>query len=146
VFYVRGHTNNACDRLFNQMKTRSHNDQVHSYLVALKILNSQPNVSIIDATQDMFEDYGKMLDSFYSNFEPGTIRMNHIFKVDMIDDTALEMQCLTHDGSNVVRQSMIRRGATLGQERRDLLKTYPLEALKPPGLRAIKQVELHKKW
>jgi hypothetical protein len=54
VFYVRGHTNNACDRLFNQMKIHFHKDQVHSYGMALKILNSQPNVSMIDPTQDMF--------------------------------------------------------------------------------------------
>jgi hypothetical protein len=86
------------------MKIRFHKDQVHSYRMALKILNSQPIVSMIDATQDMFKDYGKMLDSFYSNFEPGTIRINHIFKIDTIDDTALEMQCLTHDGSSVVQQ------------------------------------------
>jgi hypothetical protein len=138
VFYVRGHTTNACDRLFNQMKIHFHNDQVHSYRMALKILNSQPNVSMIDATQDMFKDYGKMLDSFYSNFEPGIIRINHIFNVDMIDDTALDMQCSTHDGSFLVRQSMIKRGATLGKERLDLLKSYPLETLKPPGLCAIK--------
>jgi hypothetical protein len=94
----------------------------------------------------MFKDYGKMLDSFYSNFEPGTIRINHNFKVGMIDDTALEMQCSTHNGSSVVRQSMTKRGATLGQEQLDLLKSYPLETLKPPGLCAIKQVELYKKW
>jgi hypothetical protein len=103
LFYVRGHTRNACDRLFNQMKIRFHKDQVHSYRMALKILNSQPNVSMIDVNQDMFKYYGKMLDSFYSNFEPGTIRINHIFKVDMIDDTDLEMQCSTHDRYSVVR-------------------------------------------
>jgi hypothetical protein len=67
--------------------------QVHSYHMALKILNSHTNVSMIDATQDMFKYYGNMLDSFYSNFELGTIRINHIFNIDMIDDTALEMQC-----------------------------------------------------
>jgi hypothetical protein len=75
VFFVWGHTKNACSRLFNQMKIRFHKDQVHSYCMALKILNSQPNVSMIDATQDMFKDYGKMLDSFYSNFEPGTTQL-----------------------------------------------------------------------
>jgi hypothetical protein len=100
---------------------RFHKDKVHSYRMDLKILNSQPNVSIIDATQDMFKDYGMMLDIFYSNFEPGTIRIKHIFKVDMIYDTALEMQCSTHDGSSVVRQSMIKRGTALEQERLDLL-------------------------
>jgi hypothetical protein len=146
VSYVWGHTTNACDRLFNQMKIRFHKDQMHSYHMTLKILISQPNVSIIDATQEMFKYCGKMFGSFYSNFEPGTIIINHIFKVDMIDDTALEMQCVTHDGSSVVRQSIIKQGATLGQERLDLLKSYPLETLKPPGLRAITQVELYKKW
>jgi hypothetical protein len=143
---VRGHTKNACDRLFNQMEIPFYKYQVHSYRMALNILNNQPTLSMIDATQDMFKDYGNMLESFYSNFEPGTIRINHIFKVDMIDDTALEMQCSTHDGSSVVRQSKIKRGATLGQERLDLLKSYPLETCKPPGLSAIKQVELYKKW
>jgi hypothetical protein len=145
-FYVRGNTKNACDRLFNQMKICFKKDQVHSYRMALNILNIQPNVSIIDANQYMFKYYGKMLDSFYSNFEHGTIRINHIFKVYMIDDTALDMQCSTHDGSSVVGQSMINWGATLGQERHDLLKSYPLETLKHPGIRAIKQIELYKKW
>jgi hypothetical protein len=50
IFYVRGHTKNACDRLFNQMKIRFHKDQVHLYRVSLDVLNSQPNVTMIDAT------------------------------------------------------------------------------------------------
>jgi hypothetical protein len=40
---------------------------------------------MIDATEEMFKDYGKMLDTFYCNFEPGTRRVNHIFKVDNMD-------------------------------------------------------------
>jgi hypothetical protein len=31
IFYVRGHAKNACDRLFNQINIRVHNDQVPSY-------------------------------------------------------------------------------------------------------------------
>jgi hypothetical protein len=70
VFYVRGHTKNDCDWLFNQMKIRFHNAQVHSYRVALDVLNSHPNVTLIDATEDMFNDYGKMLDTFTVTLKP----------------------------------------------------------------------------
>jgi hypothetical protein len=62
IFFVLGHTKNARDRLFNQMMIRFHEDQVHSYHVALDILNIQLNVAIIDVTEDMFKDFGNMLD------------------------------------------------------------------------------------
>jgi hypothetical protein len=146
VFYVRGHTKNTCDQLFNEMKICFHKDQVHSYRVALGVLNSQPNVTMTDATEDMFNDYGKMIDTFYCNFEAGTIRINHIFKMDMKEETSFEIQCSTHDGLFVVWQTMLKWGAQLGLERLDLIKAYRLETLKPAGLRAIKQVELYKKW
>jgi hypothetical protein len=64
------------------MKIRFHKDQVHSYCVALEILDEQPNVHIINETKEVFKDFGKMLDSFHSTFENGTIRVNCIFKVD----------------------------------------------------------------
>jgi hypothetical protein len=112
VLYVPGHTKNACDWLFNQMKIRFHKDQVHSYRVALGILNNKINVTMIDTMEYMFKDYGKMFDIFNSNFENGTIHINPIFKVDKMDDSDLEMQRTTHEGSNVVKQSMLKRGAT----------------------------------
>jgi hypothetical protein len=101
IFYVRGHTKNACDHLFNQMKIRFHKDQVHSYPIALVVLNSQLNVRMSDATEEMFKDHGKMLDTFYCNFEPGAIRVNHIFKVDNMDGK-MKMKCYTYDDSSCV--------------------------------------------
>jgi hypothetical protein len=77
---------------FNEMKIRFHKDQVHSYRVALEILDEQPNVHIIDVTEEAFKDFGKMLDLFYSTFKNGTIHVNHIFKVDKEEDV-MEMQC-----------------------------------------------------
>ena len=49
IFYIRGHTKNACDRLFNQMKLCFHKSQVYTYGQALQLLNSvskqnMPNV------------------------------------------------------------------------------------------------------
>jgi hypothetical protein len=145
VFYVRGHTKNAVDRLFNQMKIRFHKDQVHLYRVAVEILDEQPNVHIIDAIEEFFKDFGKMLDSLYSTFENGNFHVNHIFKVDN-EDNVMEIQCYTRDGAEVVCQPMLKSGFKLGQERLVDLKAAPLETLKPPGLREINQVELFKKW
>jgi hypothetical protein len=94
----------------------------------------------------MFKDYGKMLDTFYCNFEPETmIRVNHIFKVDDMDGN-MEMQCYTHDDSTCARQPMLKRGDKVGVERLLEMKNFSLETLKAPGMREIKQVELYKKW
>jgi hypothetical protein len=144
VFYVCGHTKNVCDRLFNQMKIWFHKGQVHSYHVALEILDEQPNVHIINATEEVFKDFGKMLDSFYSTFENGTICVNHIFKFDKEEDV-LEMQCYAHDYTEVVHQPILKHGFKLGQKRLTALKTAPMETLNPPGLIEIKQMEFFKK-
>jgi hypothetical protein len=108
VFYVRGHTKNACDRLFNQIQISFHKDQVHSYRVDLSILNSQPNVTMIDVTEDMFKDYENIIDNFYCNFEAHTIIINSIFKVVTREETSFDMLCSTHEGSSMVQQSMIK--------------------------------------
>jgi hypothetical protein len=39
--YIRGHTNSACDRLFNQMKIRFHKRDAYSYKKLLEILGAQ---------------------------------------------------------------------------------------------------------
>jgi hypothetical protein len=101
----------------------------------MDILNSQPNVNVIDTMEDMFKDYGNMFDIFYSNFEIGTIRINHIFKVGNKDHSSLEIQCITHDGSNVVNQSMLNCGATHGDMGLAKMKAYLLLNLTPPGIR-----------
>jgi hypothetical protein len=93
----------------------------------------------------MYKDYGNMLDTLYCNFEPGTIRVNHIFKVHDMDGR-MEMQCYTHEDSACVRQPMLKRGAKVGVEHLLEMKNFSLETLKAPGLRDIKQVELYKKW
>jgi hypothetical protein len=102
IFSVRGHTKNVFDRLLNQMKIRFHKGQVHSYRVALNVLNSQPKLTMIDATEEMFKDYGKMLGTFYFRFEPEIIRVNNIFKVDNMD-SKIQTQFSTHYGSACVR-------------------------------------------
>jgi hypothetical protein len=47
--------------------------------------------------------------------------------------------------SHVLKQSMLKRGATRGGKRLSKMKEYSLVTLTPPGLREIKQVELYEK-
>jgi hypothetical protein len=58
-FYIRGHTKNLYDQLFNHMKIRFHKRDVYSYKNLLEILGAQESVTILDATEDLFLDYGK---------------------------------------------------------------------------------------
>jgi hypothetical protein len=55
------------------------------------------------------------------------------------------MKCKTHNGAEVVIQSMLKRGVERSGERLQSMAAFKMEALKPPGLRPIKKVELFKK-
>jgi hypothetical protein len=145
VVYIRGHTKNACDRLFNQMKLKYHKKDIFSWSGAIQTLDTKENVRIIDAQESMCMDYGDILDTFYDKFKANTIQCNHIFKVEHTDIT-LSMQCATHNGTPFVPQRMVKRGKVLGQERTTTVNAFLLEKLKPPCLLPLKQVELFKKF
>jgi hypothetical protein len=49
VFYVRGHTKNTCNRMFNQMKLRFHKQDIFTYKQAFDALGKQDSVTMIDA-------------------------------------------------------------------------------------------------
>jgi hypothetical protein len=131
--------------MFNQMKLRFHKQDIFTYKQALDTLGKQDNVTMIDATEGIFKNYGAFLDKYYNNFKPGTIRQNHVFCMSN-QDPDLNMNCETHDGAKFVLQPMLKRGAKLSDERRKEIQDYVFETLKPPGLRQIKQVELYKKF
>ncbi len=79
IFYVRGHTKNACDRMFNQLKQRYHRHQTYTKRQMVDVLNASANITFKQATSDDFTDYGELLDKFYKKFPARTIQQNHIF-------------------------------------------------------------------
>jgi hypothetical protein len=78
IFYIRGHTKNACDMLFNQLKKRYHRQQIFTMGQLSDVLNSSPNVHFHEEQADEFFDYGEMLDHFYKKFPNGTIQNNRV--------------------------------------------------------------------
>jgi hypothetical protein len=73
VFYVRGHTKNSCDRMFNQMKLRFHKQDIFTYKQALDALGKQDNVTMTDTTEGMFKNYGALLYKYYNHVKTGTM-------------------------------------------------------------------------
>jgi hypothetical protein len=145
VFYVRGHMKNACDIIFNQMKLRFQMQDIFTYKQALDALGKQDNVTMMGATEGMFNNYGSLLDKYYNNFKTVTIHQNHVFCMNN-QDPDLNMKFATHDGANFLLQPMLKRGAKFSDEPRKEIQDYALETLKLPGLLPIKQVKLYKKF
>jgi hypothetical protein len=73
------------------MKFRFHNNYVFSYTHFLEVLGHQNNVTMFDATEDIFFGYGSFLDNHYKKFKTGTIQKNHIFKCDDFEGEELAM-------------------------------------------------------
>jgi hypothetical protein len=129
MFYVRGHTKNACDRMFNRMKLRFHKHDIFTYKQELDALGNQDNVTMIDATEGMFKNYGALLDKYYNNFKTGSICQNHVFCMSN-QDPDFNMKCATHDVAKFVLHPMLKRAAKLSDERRKEIQDYVLEMLK----------------
>jgi hypothetical protein len=145
AFYIRGHTKNACDRTYNQMKSKYHKKDILKWEQALQTINIKEHVNVVDTKEDVFKDYGTMLDTFYGTFKSGTIK-NHIFQVE-VTDASLLMQCSTHSEAQFVEQTVLKRGQVRGDKTRvAAMEAFELHTLKTPGLRPIKQVELYKKF
>jgi hypothetical protein len=76
VFDVRGHTKNACDRMFNQTKLKYHKKYIFSWIQAIETLGVKENVNTVDANDSTFQDYGALLEKFYLCFKTKTFQRN----------------------------------------------------------------------
>ncbi len=108
VFYVRGHTKNDCDHLFNQLKLRWHKTNTYTMEQMVDCLNTQPHVTFVEVKADIFKDYGTLFSSFYNQFPPGSIQKNHIFWVDSTNSTTMMMK-ISHDVQSTVRHNLKKK-------------------------------------
>jgi hypothetical protein len=145
IFYVRGHTNFFCDRMFNLLKKRYHKSQIFSVQKLTTLLNELDNITYHHVTSDVFFNYNELLDRFYKKFPPGTVKQNHLFWV--VNGDATTMYSLTymgeHDVDPLQRNFHFDLNDRLEQLQQALNNNIPLT---PPGMKPIKQVELWKKW
>jgi hypothetical protein len=143
IFYVRGHTKNACDRTFNQLKLRYHKQNIYTAPQVIKVLDTQPNIKAIATDASHFFKYDNMLDKLYVKLEAGTIKNNHVFIVKKDGDKIMMEKREHKDAETVDDQDILKRGQKAGlPERNEYLSQSYLQQCTCPGLREIKQVEL----
>jgi hypothetical protein len=86
LFLVVGHTKNACDRRFNNLKIFYHNSQVFSLDDAVGCLSKSKYVTVwkVNAHED-WRDYFHMLQKAYNFLSKCCLKMkvNHIFTAFM---------------------------------------------------------------
>ena len=152
LFYVRGHTKNACDRLFNLLKIEFHNKDIFTFKFKeesdnlLNVLDCCEDVTVVEATKDMFRDWDNYTNKLYRPLNK--VLINHVFRVTHGEQGKSKTTMITKEDDAIGteaehRQELAKR---MTEARRlEILSQEPAE-LEPPGIREIKQVDLYRKW
>ena len=146
VFYVVGHTKNACDRWFNMLKRTYRRSNIYTFEQLTNSIKTHNNITVNLTTKSDFQDWDKYWDSLYKRPASGTIHKTHIFSVTMENKTLLLLCDDDLPETLPTTQVMMKRGMSDDPMRRALLMSPVLSILKPPGIPPIKQVELFSKY
>jgi hypothetical protein len=139
-FYVREHTKNAFDHMFNQLKLDFHKRNIHAFGQIMNFLNTQPHAMAYDYPTDKFYAYSEMFGTFYRPISAGLIHKNHMFWVEQSTCNELLLCTKLHPDAPAETQSMaLMTSGPVG-------KDYKLKVLDVPGVKDIKQVELYTDW
>ncbi len=65
IFYVRGHTKNVCDRMFNLLKIKYRSSNVYTMTQLTAAMNSVEQVTFKQVTSEVFFNYDQMLNTYY---------------------------------------------------------------------------------
>jgi hypothetical protein len=74
IFYVREHTKNVCNRMFNLLKKRYHGSQIFSITKLTELLNEIDKVTYVHVSSTVFFNYQLLLSLFYKNFPTGEVK------------------------------------------------------------------------
>ena len=148
VFYVVGHTKNACDRWFSILKRQYRRSNVFTFKQLLKVLNTNEKITVKEVRSEHFKEYGKFLQRFYKKFESGTIKPNHVFSVDdSLEPGTIAVK--VDDEGNVTKQKLVKKGMGLDANNwKQHLRAAHSNLIPIPecGIPDIKKVELYTKY
>ncbi len=145
AFYVRGHTKNDCNWLFNQLKLQQHKLNMYTMSQLVDCLNFCINITFIESKSDYFFDYGNLLDKFYQSFQAGSIQKNHLFWVESSNPTKMFMKP-SADSDTIISYEFKTSTKIADLNRMQQLQQLSPVSLQQPGIKPIKQVELYKNW
>ncbi|KAJ8566358.1 hypothetical protein ON010_g6765 [Phytophthora cinnamomi] len=143
-FFIKGHTKNACDRSFGQIKQHVQRQDcwtmVHVTDAVEKSSTSNKCIRVADA--NAFRDYNFVVDDMYKKVK--SIQKYQLFS--MSDDMPGEVECRALSSDEPVRHDLRRVYDSVHVDRdhaERLLKVY-LKALPRPKVHAEKATQLYK--
>jgi hypothetical protein len=144
IFLVRGHTKNACDRLFNSMKKQYRKVNSFNPEDLLNSIKGNEKVDPFMVDDDVFKDWDKLEDVLVRKLPGGNTTKNHIFTVDIERNNGNSMFLQESDGSDekemkLVKPPYLQHDDAFWQQQQPT-------TIAPIGLVAIKWKELHHKW
>ena len=153
IFLVKGHTKNACDRMFNLLKHEYHNLNVESFSQLKTCLNKSLFVNVEEVGRHEFFDFSSTLNKYYRSLKSGETNRTHIFTIkESVCSTWLLKKDDADAPERIDKLLPTRRNKKAlslePQERKIAIQNLlsDLTMLPAPGIPPIKQVELYKKW
>ena len=145
VFYIVGHTKNACDRWFNTLKRSYRRQNIYSFECLIKSMQTHKDITVTEAKEEDFKDWDAFFNTIYKLLAPGTTHRTHIFTAEMNNKTTLLFRDDDLPDTQAKSQDLMKKG-TNTPNRQALLESPNLNTIKPPGIPPIKQVELFSKY
>ena len=145
VFYIVGHTKNACDRWFNTLKRTYRRSNIYSFDQLTDSMKTHKNINVTVVNETDFKDWDKFWDSIYKRLAGSTTHKTHIFSANKENKTLLRLKDDNLPETQETTQDLMKKGTNL-PTRPALLKSPILESVVPPGIPPIKQVELFSKY
>jgi hypothetical protein len=151
IFLVAGHTKNAADRLFNLLQREYQKSNIYNLEQLIQKLNNHPLIDAVKVNEDVFIDWDAFLGKIYTGIPGGLVSQYQYFFSFAWQPGWLFAQlssALTAEGVKVD----LRNTKMAQDDRMKMLSpgqsfdTSQIAMLKPPGVRAIKQVEMYEKW
>ena len=139
VFLVRGHTKNACDRLFNLLKVLYSQQNIFSSAHLMDVLNKSDDVAAHRMPE--FFAWDDALEQLYKR-PAGVTEKPHCFKLTVTKSGVLFYQ--DFDGEDWQEMDLKKRMSA--EERAQLLASFSPAQVPAPGMKEIKRMELYSKW
>ena len=79
IFYIVGHTKNACDRWFNTLKRLYRTSDIWTMGMLMKQLETNERITISSISVGDFKYYGRFLSLYYYAIAGGKCLSGHIF-------------------------------------------------------------------
>jgi hypothetical protein len=144
IFLVRGHTKNACDRLFNTMKKQYRKVNCFTPEDLINSIEGNTSVSPIMVDASVFKDWDTLENTLIKKLPAGNTNKNHVFTVDINNDNGNSMSVQVADGDVVATVRLVKNQYLLQDDA--FWKQQEPAAIPAVGLPDIKWKELHHKW